>query len=77
VACELYASALDDRARLRLVGVRATGLVPSSSAATQLAFEERPVSWREAERAVDRITGRFGTDAVRPATLVRGERAWP
>jgi DNA polymerase IV len=77
VACELYASALDDRARLRLVGVRATGLVPASSAATQLAFEERPVSWREAEQAVDRIAGRFGTDAVRPATLVRGEGNWP
>jgi DNA polymerase IV len=77
VACELYASALDDRARLRLVGVRATGLVPASAAATQLAFEERPVSWREAERAVDRIAGRFGTDAVRPAILVDGDRSWP
>jgi DNA polymerase-4 len=77
VACELYASALDDRARLRLVGVRATGLVPTSSAATQLAFGERPVSWREAERAVDRIAGRFGTDAVRPAILVDGDRSWP
>ena len=78
VACELYTSALDDRARLRLVGVRATGLVPTSSAATQLAFGERPVSWREAERAVDRIAGRFGTDAVRPAILVseaRGSKA--
>jgi DNA polymerase-4 len=70
VACELYTSALDDRARLRLVGVRATGLVPASSAPTQLAFGERPVSWREAERAVDRIAWRFGTDAVRPAILV-------
>jgi DNA polymerase IV len=84
VACELYASALDDRARLRLVGVRATGLVPASSAATQLAFGEQPVSWREAERALDRIAGRFGTDAVRPAILVsergntvRGERSRP
>jgi DNA polymerase-4 len=78
VACELYTSALDDRARLRLVGVRATGLVPTSSAATQLAFGEQPVSWREAERAVDRIAGRFGTDAVRPAILVseaRGSKA--
>jgi DNA polymerase IV len=73
-ACALYATAgLDDRARLRLVGVRATGLIPASTAAQQLAFGDRPVSWREAERAVDRIAGRFGTDTVRPAILVDGE----
>jgi DNA polymerase IV len=76
VACELYASALDDRARLRLVGVRASGLVPASAAVTQLAFGERPTSWREAEQAVDRIAGRFGTDTVRPAILVDGDRTW-
>jgi DNA polymerase-4 len=78
-ACDLYAAAgLDARARLRLVGVRASGLVPASSAAQQLAFGDRPVSWREAERAVDRIAGRFGKDSVRPAILVEvvdeGER---
>ncbi len=75
VACELYAAAgLGDRARLRLVGVRAAGLVPAADAGTQLALGERPVSWREAERAVDRIAGRFGTDTVRPAILVDGDR---
>jgi DNA polymerase IV len=42
--------------------------------AAQLAFDDRPVSWREAERAVDRIAGRFGTDTVRPAALVDGGR---
>jgi DNA polymerase IV len=72
-ACELYAAALDDKARLRLVGVRATGLIPASAAVQQLAFGDRPVSWRDAERAVDRIAGRFGTDTVRPAILVDGE----
>jgi DNA polymerase IV len=66
-ACALYTAALDDKARLRLVGVRATGLIPASAAVQQLAFGDRPVSWREAERAVDRIAGRFGTDTVRPA----------
>ena len=70
-ACALYeASGLDSRARLRLVGVRATGLIPAGCAATQLAFGERPAAWREAEQAVDRITGRFGPDSVRPAALV-------
>jgi DNA polymerase-4 len=70
-ACELYAgSGLDARARLRLVGVRASGLVPVAGASSQLSFWERGVSWREAERAVDRIAGRFGTDTVRPAALI-------
>ncbi len=73
-ACALYAgSGISDRARLRLVGVRASGLIPAAAAATQLEFGERPVSWREADRAVDRIAGRFGPGTVRPATLVRGE----
>jgi DNA polymerase IV len=72
-ACALYTAALDDKARLRLVGVRATGLIPASAAVQQLALGERPVSWRDAERAVDRIAGRFGTDTVRPAILVDGE----
>jgi len=75
-ACELYeASGLDGRARLRLVGVRAAGLRPAGAAARQLAFDDRPVGWREAERAVDQIARRFGSDAVRPAALVPGDRA--
>jgi DNA polymerase-4 len=71
-ACDLYqAAGLDSRARLRLVGVRVSGLMPAARSATQLAFGERPVSWRDAERAVDRIAGRFGPETVRPAALVR------
>jgi DNA polymerase IV len=70
-ACALYASSgLSGQARLRLVGVRATGLVPAAATATQLALGERGTSWRDAESALDKITGRFGPDAVRPATLV-------
>jgi DNA polymerase IV len=75
-ACALHeGSGLGSRARLRLVGVRATGLVPAASAAAQLTLGERPESWREAERAVDRIASRFGAGAVRPATLVDGDPA--
>ena len=70
-ACALYESAgLDRGARLRLVGVRVSGLVPAAGANTQLTFDDRPVGWREAEKAVDKITSRFGTSAVRPAALV-------
>jgi DNA polymerase-4 len=74
-ACELYSAAgLDPQARLRLVGVRATGLVPAAGTATQLALGNEPAPWRDAERAVDRIAGRFGADTVRPAALVNADR---
>jgi DNA polymerase IV len=70
-ACALYeASGLSDKTMLRLVGVRATGLVPADHAATQLVLGTSAAPWRDAESALDRITGRFGPDAVRPATLV-------
>jgi DNA polymerase IV len=70
-ACALYESAgLDDGARLRLVGVRVSGLVKATAANAQLTFDDRPVGWREAERAVDAIATRFGASAVRPAALV-------
>jgi DNA polymerase-4 len=70
-ACSLYASAgLDGGARLRLVGVRASGLVQAARANAQLTLDDRPVGWREAEQVMDKITSRFGGGAVRPATLV-------
>ena len=70
-ACALYAaSGLSGQVSLRLVGVRAGGLVPAADAATQLALGERSTAWRDAESALDRITGRFGQDAVRPAALI-------
>jgi DNA polymerase-4 len=70
-ACSLYSSAgLDTGARLRLVGVRVSGLVPAERANAQLTLDDRPVGWREAEQAMDKITSRFGASAVRPASLV-------
>jgi DNA polymerase-4 len=72
-ACELYAAAGLDRARLRLVGVRVTGLTLATTTATQLSLDERPAHWREAEQAIDKIAHRFGADAIRPAALVPGE----
>ena len=55
---------------LRLVGVRVEHLVPADSEPEQLVLGEAPSGWRDAERAVDRATSRFGQGAVRPATLV-------
>src|SRR4051812_9374056 len=59
-----------ERARLRLVGVRVEGISPAATQTHQLLLDERPAGWREAERAVDRATERFGSGAVRPAALV-------
>jgi DNA polymerase-4 len=70
VARELYRALGLDRARLRLIGVRLEGLSDVSTSHRQLALDERPHGWREAERAVDRAGARFGPGAVRPATLV-------
>jgi DNA polymerase IV len=77
-ACELYAaSGLADGVLLRLVGVRVSGLSPALQAGTQLALGERADAWREAEGAMDKITSRFGSGALRPGSLVapsQGER---
>jgi DNA polymerase-4 len=60
-----------ERARLRLVGVRLEGLIDVGDSHHQLAIDERPQGWREAEQAVDLATARFGAGSVRPASLVR------
>ena len=59
------------RARIRLVGVRATGLVPTSESSIQLEFSDRDSGWREAEEAIDQVSLKFGNSAVKPARLIR------
>jgi DNA polymerase-4 len=77
-ACALYeGSGLDARARLRLVGVRATGLRPVTGSSRQLALDDKAAGWREAEQAMDRISRRFGTGAVQPAALFRSSESGP
>jgi DNA polymerase-4 len=60
-----------DRARIRLVGVRAERLVDAGSASQQLELGARERGRRDAELAADRAARRFGAGAVRPATLLR------
>jgi DNA polymerase IV len=60
------------RARLRLVGVRMEGLIDSAKAPIQGLLDAPEHGWREADRAVDRASARFGAGAVRPASLVEG-----
>jgi DNA polymerase IV len=71
VAAELYGSIPGDRKRIRLLGVAATGLVPSG--AQQLALV-RAGRWEDAERALDRIESRFGPGTAFPAALLGPER---
>jgi DNA polymerase-4 len=58
------------RARVRLVGVRATGLIPTNESAIQLELSDRDAGWREAEAAMDQVTQKFGSAAVKPARLI-------
>ena len=67
----LYAGLELDRPRIRLVGVRVEGIAPAGDAARQLELGAREHGWRDADRAVDRASRRFGAGTVRPATLVR------
>ncbi|MCB0917183.1 MAG: DNA polymerase IV [Actinobacteria bacterium] len=61
------------RARLRLVGVRMSGLTEVERTPQQMAFDPVPglnSGWRDVEQAVDLITERFGRGVVQPARLV-------
>ena len=78
VGAEIFAVARDlflhlpaGRRRFRLIGVAATGLVPAGAEQLALVREGR---WREAERALDRVRGRFGAEAALPAALLRRSR---
>ena len=82
VSREIFATARElfdrlglQRARIRLVGVRLEGLVPSTAAPIQSALDEPEHGWREADRAVDRASARFGAGAVRPASLIPERQA--
>lgn len=57
--------------RIRLVGVRVTGLAERSTTERQGVLGEREHGWSDVDRAVDRAVGRFGSRAVAPATLLR------
>lgn len=69
----LYDALHLQRARIRLVGVRAEGLRSVDERSEQLAFDAPEHGWREADLATDRATARFGAGAVKPARLVRPE----
>jgi DNA polymerase-4 len=71
VAKELFLALPAGRRRFRLLGVAATGLVPSGAEQVLLVREGR---WAEAERALDRVTKRFGARSAVPASLLPPRR---
>ena len=58
--------------KVRLLGVRLEGLIAAGEVVEQLELgaQEQTPGWREAQGAVDRVTERFGSTAVRPAALL-------
>jgi DNA polymerase IV len=68
VARSLFEALPDGRRRFRLLGVAASGLVPAG--AQQVAMV-RAGRRGDAERALDRVSSRFGDGSLRPATLLR------
>ncbi|MGE9808047.1 MULTISPECIES: DNA polymerase IV [unclassified Janibacter] len=65
------------RARIRLVGVRMEGLTPAAGTPVQERLDEPETGWRDADRAVDRASARFGAGSVRPASLLPGSGGRP
>ena len=68
-AWALY-EALRPGERIRLIGVRTENLLPVGQASLQPQLGEREQGWREADHAADAARARFGSAAVRPASLL-------
>lgn len=66
----LYAASPVVGRGLRLIGVRASALLPTGTVARGLWNDDD--SWREAEGAIDALTEKFGRGAVQRASLLRG-----
>ena len=61
------------RTRIRLLGVRATGLRQEAERPLQLGFNDQIDRWREAEQVMDQVADKFGHSLVKPARLIRPE----
>jgi DNA polymerase-4 len=57
---------------IRLIGVRMEQLVEASDGGEQLTFDAPEHGWRDADQAADAARTRFGTAAIRPASLLEG-----
>ena len=68
-ATSLLAALGDRPMSVRLVGVRADQLEPSSGSGHQLTIDRRDENWRLAESALDEVNRKFGKSAIQPAQL--------
>jgi DNA polymerase IV len=73
VARALYAKVHSDAVRIRLLGVSVGQLAPGPPRRQLDLLAERPPRSAAASAAVDSVRGRFGDDALRPATLLDGK----
>ncbi|MCI2266921.1 DNA polymerase IV [Sediminivirga luteola] len=64
------AEALGSAPGVRLLGVRAAGLLEAATAGRQAALDERPRARREAEQALDAVRDRFGEGSISAAALL-------
>jgi DNA polymerase-4 len=67
----LYLGLKLDLVPVRLVGISFESLVDAKGAPIQLRLGEPESGWRQATKAIDLATVRFGRGSVRPARLVR------
>lgn len=65
----LYAASPVVGRGLRLIGVRASGLLPTGAVARGLWDDDEP--WRDAETTIDAVAEKFGRGTVRRASLLR------
>lgn len=73
IASQLFHGLDLARTRIRLLGLRATGLRQETQRSVQLAFNDQIDRWREAEQVMDRVADKFGHSLLKPARLIRPE----
>jgi len=74
-ACQLLLT-YRPKTKIRLIGVGASGLMPSTVPFQLALFEQKEqkgTNWEKVEKAVDTIIDKFGTDAVRRGTLTENK----
>ncbi len=74
MAVQLYRESGLSGIPLRLVGVRMEHVRAASAQASMEVLWDDEEKWREADRALDALDGRFGAATVKPASALRTPR---
>lgn len=70
-ACQLLESVGVRPLSVRLIGIRAERLEDETGSSHQMTIDRQDDNWRLAEKALDRVNGRFGASMVMPARLLK------